>query len=156
MTCAPEATWDVDCSDCRCPLSTPCSRSGRVAQKFANGVFECETLDGWDGRILDGEIPERVRQVIRAALPFPATITAAKTELDYWVERDRELEAMYDDTISNSYLSLSCQVRSDLVRDAFETGIRARSVEEIEIRQRYLVELECSMPKIERAVLLDL
>ena len=22
MTCAPEATWDVDCSDCRCPLST--------------------------------------------------------------------------------------------------------------------------------------
>ena len=20
MTCAPEATWDVDCSDCQCPL----------------------------------------------------------------------------------------------------------------------------------------
>lgn len=53
-------------------------------------------------------------------------------------------------------LSLACQTRRDLVRAAFETGIRARSLAEVEMRQRCLVEGESEIDGIERAVLKDL
>ncbi len=42
------------------------------------------------------------------------------------------------------------------MRAAFETGIRARSLAEVEMRQRCLVEGESEIDGIERAVLKDL
>jgi hypothetical protein len=128
----------------------------KVPKQYANGIFETETLDGWRPDEIGRSMPQRVAQAVKSALPFPATITDAKIELDYWRERDRELGAMYGNDVDDTCLSLACQAREQLVEEAFETGIRAQSVEEIEMRQRYLVEAEFSMPEIARAVLEDL
>jgi DNA-binding CsgD family transcriptional regulator len=40
--------------------------------------------------------------------------------------------------------------------DALETGLRARSLEEIEIRLRHMIDRQYSMPEVDQAVLLDL
>ena len=47
-------------------------------------------------------------------------------------------------------------MRRHLVCQLLETGLRARTLAEVVMRQRYLVDLGENMPEIERAVLADL
>jgi hypothetical protein len=126
----------------------------KVSKKYANGIFEVESLDGWT----DGSeaAPDHVRRAVEEALPLPVTIQQAKAEYDLWEERDRELEAAYGRTGGNSYLSIACGLRRTIVCELLETGLRARTITDALARQRYLVMREFSMPEVEKAVLADL
>lgn len=124
-------------------------------RKFANGTFECETIDGWHS-FTDGPVSDRAAAAIRDAFPFPETVTEAKREYDYWNERDRELEVVHNhESAPDTYLSLACEIRRDLVQDAFVKDLRARSLEEVEIRAKFGVDHDW-YKGAEEAVLEDL
>ena len=128
---------------------------GKVKHRFANGVFEIDGLDGWyDGLFID-RAPDRVKAAIVDALPMPSTVTEAKAEYDAWEARDRELGLAWD-RLDDTQLSLPCRIRCEMVRQMLDTGLRARSLEEVLVRQRHLVERGHHDEAIERAVLADL
>lgn len=126
-----------------------------VRKEYANGGFETDSLDGWTDVYDPNGLPERVREAIKHALPLPATVTAAKAEYDAWEARDRELGLVRGD-LSEAWLSLACQVRSDIVRNLFERDLRARDLGEVLLRQRYYVSRDMSEPENEKAILADL
>ena len=127
-----------------------------IKKKFANGVFPTESLSGWTG-FLDGDLPQTVKKALSAVdTSIMESIVKAKAEYDWWEERDRELGALYGDTIGDTYLSLACQVRRDLVCDLLKTGLRARDLQDVLARQRYLIESGHTDEAVERAVLADL
>jgi hypothetical protein len=72
------------------------------------------TLDGWKRNAPN--MPEHVAKAIRAALPFPSTLKQARAELSYWRQRDRELVLMHGEHAEETYLSLPCAAREQLVR----------------------------------------
>jgi DNA-binding CsgD family transcriptional regulator len=101
------------------------------------------------------EMKPRVRLALSIAYPLPQTVQEAKTEYDYWECRDRELGLVLEDT-RDTQLDLAARGRREIVLDLLETGLRARTLGEVLIRQRYIVARECSMPEVEQAILADL
>jgi hypothetical protein len=101
------------------------------------------------------EMTPRVRLALSTAYPLPGTVQQAKAEYDYWECRDRELGLVLEDT-SDTQLDLAARGRREIVRDLLETGLRARTLGEVLIRQRHLVASESVMVEVEQAVLADL
>jgi hypothetical protein len=86
-------------------------------------------------------IPEEVITAIRRPGPFPATIAVAAAELNYWSEREDELAILdYCEAGSREFLSRACRERRRMVEKAFQTGLRATSIQEVIIRQRAHIE----------------
>lgn len=125
----------------------------KVRKTYANGIFTVDTLDGWNSGIDDP--PASVIEAVSNALPMPTTIQEASEEHEYWEARNREIDIVCG-PIGERVVGLAAQARWDIVRDLLETGLRASNLDEVLIRQRYLVERESSMPEVEKAVLVDL
>jgi Homeodomain-like domain len=127
----------------------------RQPKTFANGVFETDTLDGWAN--MNGEkVPDHVRRAIESAIPVPTSIREAKAEYDFWRERNDELEAVCSGDGGDTYLSLECALRQTIICDLLETGLRAQTMADVLVRQRYLVTCECDLAEVEQAVMADL
>jgi hypothetical protein len=101
------------------------------------------------------DLPPHLRKALSDAYPLPSTIAEAGAEYDYWEQRDHDLGLVLEDT-TNTQLDLCADGRREIVRGLLETGLRARSLHDVLIRQRYVVNLEYSAPEIGRAVLEDL
>ncbi|WP_424139215.1 hypothetical protein [Roseomonas chloroacetimidivorans] len=127
---------------------------GKVKHQFANGVFEMDGLDGWYDSLFIDRAPERVQAAIARALPMPVTVTEAKAEYDAWEARDRELGLAWD-RLDDTQLSLPCRIRQEMVRKLFERGLRSRTLDEVLLRQRYLLDSNSGLG-VEEAVLADL
>ncbi|MFH5926411.1 hypothetical protein [Roseomonas xinghualingensis] len=127
---------------------------GKVKHQFANGVFEVDGLDGWYDSLFIDRAPERVKAAIAKAIPMPVTVTEAKAEYDAWDARDRELGLAWG-RLDDNQLSLPCRIRQEMVRRLFETGLRSRTMEEVLVRQRHLLDSNSGLG-IEEAVLADL
>lgn len=112
------------------------------------------SVDGHTSESLS-PMPSRVAEALRQAYPMPTTVTAAAAELAEWDRRDQDLRLVLEDT-TESQLDLPAYLRRELVRDLVEVGLRAQSLDEVTIRQRYYVETEWDRPEIAQAVLLDL
>jgi len=124
-------------------------------KNYANGRFEIETLDGWHDGIAQ-EIPASVVQAVSAAYSLPATVTEAYAEWQYWEGRDREIGLINDNT-GDTNLGLAAEARREVVRRLFKTELRARSLAEVILRQRVVVESEVSAEREhEQAILADL
>jgi DNA-binding NarL/FixJ family response regulator len=123
--------------------------------------FERPPHDRWISSI-DGhrretfsDAPARVITALSLAYALPATIAAAAAEYAAWERRDRDIGLAIEDT-TDSQLDLPAYIRRDIVRRLLATGLRASSVTEILIRQRYLVNSGYSDTAVEQAVLMDL
>lgn len=127
---------------------------GKVKHQFANGVFDVDGLDGWYEGLFVDRAPERVKAAIARALPLPATVTDAKAEHDAWEARDRELGLAHGG-LGDVHLSLACRVRQEMVWKLFKADLRSRTLEEVLLRQRYLLDSSMGLG-IEEAVLEDL
>lgn len=114
-----------------------------------------DSIDGYNPLSLHYDMPPHVKEALSAAYPLPVTIGEAKSEYDYWERRDRELGLILEDT-SNTQLDVSAYGRQEIVRGLLETGLRAQSLADVLIRQRYLVDSESVMVEVEQAVLADL
>lgn len=110
----------------------------REMKHYANGDFETLTLDGWSHG--DSPVPDSVLRAVEGATPLPTTIAGAKAEYDLWCERERELGAAWNSEFSDNYLSIACILRQDIVRDLMETGLRAQTLNDVIIRQRYVIQ----------------
>lgn len=128
-----------------------------LRRSVRDGTHAVESLDGWHRLLSTREAPDSVRRAVEQAWPMPGTISAAKAEYDLWNERDDELAAAWGagrgDTV---LLSLGCHLRREMVRGLLETGLRAQSIADVIIRQRYYLTRDFSMHDVEQAVLADL
>jgi hypothetical protein len=118
-----------------------------------------KTMDGWDGHGFGPDAKKKPGPeccaALDAALPLPRTIREAHDEYRYWRERDDEIGLVLD-CYGDEQLDLPAAYRLDRVRDLLETVLRASNLDDVLIRQRYLVDRESSMPEVEKAVLADL
>jgi hypothetical protein len=107
-----------------------------VKTHYERGVsVKVITLGGWSGRPTPP--PERVVEAVRTALLMP-TIAQAKIEYDAWLERGHELRSMFGAGPCADVLSLACELRREIVWEAFCHGIRAASWEDALVRRRYM------------------
>lgn len=118
-----------------------------------------KTMDGWDGHGFGPDAKKKPGPeccaALDAALPPPRTIREAHDEYRYWRERDDEIGLALD-CYGDQQIDLPAAYRLDQVRDLLETGLRASNLDDVLIRQRYLVDNGSSMPEVEQAVLADL
>jgi hypothetical protein len=112
-------------------------------------------IDGRDEPYPLDKMTPRVRKALSAAIPVPTTITEAFAEYTMWEKRDRE-RALVFGSVGDRQLDLPSAFRMEIVRNLLEVGLRAASVEEVLIRQRYTIDSQMSQPEIDQAVLLDL
>lgn len=127
-------------------------------KSYTNGIFETETLDGWDrcsGK-KDPGASDHVRHAVEGAIPLPTTIVDAKVEYDLWRERNRELEAVWNDVFGDNHLSLACTLRQNIIADLIATGLRAQTIDDVIVRHRYLMDYRTHAPDIEQGILADL
>jgi hypothetical protein len=109
---------------------------------YANGKFWTDTLDGWRDSITGQEkVPDRVRKAVVAAIPLPVTIAQAAVEHSYWEARDRQLGLIHECDLADTYLPLEARLRDSIVRELLEHGLRAVSLADAIVRQKYLVEM---------------
>jgi DNA-binding CsgD family transcriptional regulator len=111
----------------------------------------------WDEQ--EPDLPEPFIDAIRRPGPFPNTITGARVEINYWKDREDELALLhYAEPGSTDFLSRPCLERHRMVENAFFTGLRAATIEEVIMRQRAYVDGEFTdvMGKHCEAVLADL
>jgi hypothetical protein len=140
----------------------PCEREALLRAAVSQWSMPCDAphqrwtrqIGEWTDRIM-GDMPALVRDALSAAYPLPVTIGEAKAEYDYWERRDREMGLVLEDT-SDTQLDLAAGGRLEIVRGLIETRLRAQSLADVLVRQRYLVARECSMVEVEQAVLADL
>lgn len=111
-------------------------------------------IDGSDVTDLK-PLTERSHRALERAYPLPKTITAAMAEYEMWERRDNDLGLVLQNT-ADTQLDLPAYFRREIVRRLLETDLVAASLDEVIIRQRYLVESSNSNDAIERAVLRDL
>ncbi len=108
------------------------------------------------GRSACDRVPRDGDDAVRAAWPLPSTLPEAKAELDLWQERERDLRAVWLDPWDITRLSPACGLRQDIVRDFLRTGLRAQSLADVLVRQRWLIDSGMFDAEIENAVLADL
>ena len=114
-----------------------------------------KSIDGHE-MATPGPPPARVVRALSEAFPLPRTISEAAGEYAMWQSRDRDM-GLAVEASENTQLDLSADIRRDIVRRLMEVDLRARSLAEVLIRQRHLVEMDTiGDPDIEKAVLLDL
>ena len=114
-----------------------------------------ESIDGYDQDRAWDDVSGRVKDAIAAAYPLPATIAEAHSEFLMWEQRDRDRALAVDDADSEQ-LDLPAQFRREMVRRLLDRELRATSVHDVLIRQRFYIDQAFYQPDIERAVLLDL
>ena len=93
---------------------------------------------------------------VRAAWPLPSTLSEARAELDLWHDREQYLRAVWLDPRDITRLSRACELRWDIVRDLLRTGLRAQSLADVLVRQRWLINSGSFDAEIDNAVLADL
>ncbi|GGJ22659.1 Lrp/AsnC family transcriptional regulator [Neoroseomonas lacus] len=129
----------------------------REMKTYSNGTFPNWTLDGWDPFGLSkGEMPAHVRAALETALPWPKTLAEAADELAWWEHRDREIGAAWGDVRGDSYLSLACYARRNMIDDALAYDIPAADIRDLIHRQRHGMDRDWHDEKINAAVLADL
>ena len=99
-----------------------------------DGAVSRKTLRGW---LSWGDpVPEDVGAAVRAALPLPTTIAAAKDEVDAWRSRNSELVKAARQPHGENLLSLGCSLREQIVHDMMTRDLRAVSLSDALVRQR--------------------
>ena len=114
-----------------------------------------ETIDGQRDPYPLDKMKLRVRKALSKAIPLPTNITDAFAEYTMWEKRDREMQLALG-SMGDTQLDLPAAFRREIVRNLLEVGLRARSIAEVLIRQRHMIDAQMSMPEIDQAVLLDL
>ena len=112
-----------------------------------------DNIAGWS--YAGDDMPPDVRQALATAYPLPASIEDAWTEYSYWRRRGRELELVLGD-MGDFNLDLPACGRQEIVRELLQTGLRAKSIADVLIRQRYTIDYGADGLGIEEAVLADL
>jgi hypothetical protein len=128
--------------------------TAQFERKERKNGYAFTTLDGWSPGELQ-EAPEHVQAAVAAALPLPASIITAAAENDAWEARNREYEVLLG-RIGDWRLPMACCVRQRIVCKLLETGLRAESLQDVLVRQRYYMKREYEMNEIGHAVLADL
>ena len=115
------------------------------------------TIDGQRDPYPLDKMTTRVRKVLSEAIPLPTTITEASVEYEMWQKRDRERQLVLN-CLGSCQLDRPARFRQEIIRNLLEVGLRASSIAEVLIRQRYAIAISSQMsrPEIDRAVLLDL
>jgi hypothetical protein len=72
--------------------------------------------------------------------PFPTTVAAAYSEMQYWDGRIAERRLLEWDEGDWDVLAPECEKRRQLVREAFAYDLRAVDLHEVMLRQRVLIE----------------
>lgn len=115
-----------------CERETTLRTAVRSASAFLAHPDErwTKSIHGYDGRNPDGR--EKAEQAIARATPLPGTLPEALAEIAYWDERERELSILRGG--ANGGLDLTARIRRDVLRDLVRTGLRARNLQEFQIR----------------------
>lgn len=139
------------------PLEEEYRAAVRQWSTFQEPPYETRWVESVDGYKMygRGDPPPRVLAAIASVRPLPRTIAEAKAEYDAWERRSRDLGLIFDN-LGDLNLDLPVYIRYEMVRKLLETGIRARTLEDVLIRQRYCVESDISEPEVDKAVLADL
>ncbi len=110
----------------------------------------------YPGRNACDRVPKDGDDAVRAAWPLPSTMSEAKGELDLWQEREQDLRAVWLDPWDITRPSPACGLRWDIVRDLLRTGLRAQTLADVLVRQRWLIDSDMFDMETDDAVLADL
>ncbi len=146
----------------------PCDRERMLVDALAPWRVACDApherwtlrLANWDATTPDRDIPEGLRTAAENAYPMPTTFDDAKAELDYWTDRNSDIEhAMSEDGRSNladDGLDKVAQLRMTLVRGLVEHGLRLATLPEITERFRMERGMEWADKRMLDAIFRDL
>jgi hypothetical protein len=116
-------------------------------QRWTRSIGSWTVVNGW--------IPADVRKLLSSAYPLPATVEEAWAEYSYWEKRDHELGLVLEDTLENQ-LDMPAYGRREIVQELLRTGLRARTINDVLIRQRLYMTRDFEWQEVEMAILADL
>jgi hypothetical protein len=94
-------------------------------------------LAGW--QLAWHDLPAALSQAVAAAHPLPATITAAKAEVEGWDQRLREVEILFD-CPGSGVLPTACAARRKLVEGLWRAELAPTTAEDFAARLDYWAE----------------
>ncbi len=91
-------------------------------------------LAGWS--LAWHPIPQNLKDALAVALPWPASVQAAKTECLAWENRLREREILTQGP-GGAALPVACMARRMVVEELWRQGLPVRTVRDMEARMEY-------------------
>jgi hypothetical protein len=149
----------------------PCEREKRLREALAGRLTMCprphqrwtRSIAGIDedgAEVFIEFYPEKwdreTREAVEGALPMPKTIAEAKAEIDYWRERDREMEAAQNWNTGDYALDRTAYVRRCMISRLADRDLPAADFQDLLVRSRLYQDGQSFNGDIESAIHRDL